>query len=62
MPAAVKALVVINLQSYGGGRNIWGERMKPEKAKARGFVKPSVDDGMVEVRWLHVPSSGGGLG
>jgi len=42
---------VINLQSYGGGRNIWGAKMRPEKAKQRGFVAPSVDDGMIEVGW-----------
>jgi hypothetical protein len=56
VPAAVKALVVVNLQSYGGGRNIWGPRMKPDKARARGFVTPSVDDGMIEV------GGGGGRG
>ena len=26
IPPAVKALVIVNLQSYGGGRNLWGER------------------------------------
>lgn len=49
VPPAVKALVVVNLQSYGGGRNIWGDKMKPEKARRQGFVQPSVDDGMIEV-------------
>ncbi|KAI8473588.1 MAG: diacylglycerol kinase accessory domain-containing protein [Monoraphidium minutum] len=49
VPPTIKALVVVNLQSYGGGRNIWGTKMRPDKARRRGFVEPSVDDGMIEV-------------
>eukprot|EP00882_Tetradesmus_deserticola_P025409 GHRQ01027910.1.p1 GENE.GHRQ01027910.1~~GHRQ01027910.1.p1 ORF type:complete len:423 (+),score=166.64 GHRQ01027910.1:573-1841(+) len=45
IPAGIKALVLVNLQSYGGGRNIWGE----SESRRRSWRTPSVDDGLIEV-------------
>eukprot|EP00879_Flechtneria_rotunda_P000260 GHRR01000343.1.p1 GENE.GHRR01000343.1~~GHRR01000343.1.p1 ORF type:complete len:522 (+),score=199.12 GHRR01000343.1:793-2358(+) len=44
IPSGIKALVLLNLQSYGGGRNIWGS----SKGK-KGWNKPSSSDGLLEV-------------
>lgn len=46
---AVKAIVILNLQSYAGGRNIWGKGKLTKKDIENGFVEPSLDDGMFEV-------------
>lgn len=46
IPSSIKALVLVNLQSYGGGRNIWGE----SESKTRSLRPPSVSDGLIEVR------------
>lgn len=46
IPSSIKALVFVNLQSYGGGRNIWGERVSSKKH----FQPPAVNDGLIEVR------------
>ncbi|WIA32111.1 hypothetical protein OEZ86_002962 [Tetradesmus obliquus] len=45
IPSSIKALVLVNLQSYGGGRNIWGE----SESKTRSWRPPSVSDGLIEV-------------
>jgi hypothetical protein len=50
IPAGIKALVLVNLQSYGGGRNIWGE----SESKRRSWKAPDVADGLIEVRLLVV--------
>lgn len=47
IPSGIKALVLVNLQSYAGGRNIWGE----SESKKKKWRKPSVADGLIEVRW-----------
>lgn len=43
IPSSVRALVVLNLQSYAGGRNLWGAE------PSTGFDQPSTDDGRLEV-------------
>lgn len=50
IPKAVRAIVMINLQTYMGGQDLWGlhERQRPEE-KAKGLVKPIFDDGLMEV-------------
>ncbi|KAG2493329.1 hypothetical protein HYH03_008464 [Edaphochlamys debaryana] len=49
LPYNVKALVVLNLQSYAGGRNLWGPRTTAAAEKKHGFKKPSYHDGLLEV-------------
>jgi uncharacterized protein YfaS (alpha-2-macroglobulin family) len=46
LPRGVKALVLVNLQSYGGGRDIWGAT----PSKHRSWRTPSVSDGLIEAR------------
>lgn len=48
LPPNVKALVVLNLQSYAGGRNLWGPQ--PD---SKNRAKPSVNDGLLEVVGLQ---------
>jgi hypothetical protein len=51
LPRSVRALVLLNLQSYGGGRDLWGlsdNRLMAEK----GFKEPIFDDGLIEVTIL----------
>lgn len=58
VPPSIKALVLVNLQSYGGGRNIWGE--KPPKRPGK-WRDPSVSDGLLEVGgWVNGPVGVGG--
>ncbi|KAF8071142.1 DGK4 [Scenedesmus sp. PABB004] len=45
VPPGVKALVLVNLQSYGGGRNIWGA----SESRKKSWHTPSVADGLIEV-------------
>jgi diacylglycerol kinase (ATP) len=48
MPSSIRALVLLNLQTYGGGRDIWG--LDNEKNLDRKHLKPpSYDDGLIEV-------------
>ena len=57
VPNTVKALVVVNLQSYAGGRNIWGPKMKKSSIAKHGWTQPVPSDGVLEVRGgrgLHV--------
>lgn len=49
IPGSVKALVVVNLQSYGGGRPIWGNSTSHKDQHKKGFVPPSFEDGLLEV-------------
>jgi diacylglycerol kinase (ATP) len=46
IPASIKALVLVNLQSYAGGRNIWGEQKSKQEGRWR---EPSSADGLIEV-------------
>ena len=57
VPKDVRALVVLNFQSYSGGKDIWGlhdHRWPDEKAK--GLKKPIFDDNCIEVSPRHSPS------
>ncbi|MBA0764354.1 hypothetical protein Gotri_013710 [Gossypium trilobum] len=44
----VRAIVALNLHSYGSGRNPWGN-LKPDYLQKRGFVEAHVDDGILEI-------------
>ncbi|KAL9326016.1 hypothetical protein ACSQ67_006661 [Phaseolus vulgaris] len=48
IPTSVRAIVALNLHSYGSGRNPWG-KPKPEYLDKRGFVEADVADGLLEV-------------
>lgn len=48
VPPSVKAIVILNLQSYAGGRDLWG--LKDTKGdKAKGWKTPIFNDGLIEV-------------
>ncbi|KAG2450538.1 hypothetical protein HYH02_005039 [Chlamydomonas schloesseri] len=49
IPKGVRALVVLNLQSYAGGRNLWGPYTTEADEKKLGFKKPKYNDGLLEV-------------
>ncbi|KAF7806604.1 diacylglycerol kinase 7 [Senna tora] len=48
VPQSVRAIVALNLHSYGSGRNPWGQ-LKPEYMERRGFVEAQSDDGLLEI-------------
>ncbi|XP_073149007.1 diacylglycerol kinase 4-like [Henckelia pumila] len=48
VPSSVRSIVVLNLPSYGSGRNPWG-RLKPDYLEKRGFVEAHADDGLLEI-------------
>eukprot|EP00891_Asterochloris_glomerata_P008689 jgi/Astpho2/8689/Aster-05259 len=50
VPKDVRALVVLNFQSYSGGKDIWGlhDHQWPDE-KAKGLKKPIFDDNCIEV-------------
>ncbi|XP_051120362.1 diacylglycerol kinase 3-like [Andrographis paniculata] len=48
VPSSVRSIVVLNLPSYGSGRNPWG-KLKPDYLEKRGFVDAHADDGLVEI-------------
>ncbi|DBA81590.1 hypothetical protein WJX77_006239 [Trebouxia sp. C0004] len=52
IPSSVKAIVLLNLQSYGGGRDIWG-LADSSKDTRRGWKTPIFNDGMFEAVGLH---------
>ena len=49
IPNSIKAVVLVNLQSYAGGRNIWGKSKLTQKEIKRGLVEPGLSDGLFEV-------------
>ena len=49
LKGGIKALVLLNLQSYGGGRDLWGLQ-DVAKDKAKGWRVPIFNDGLIEVR------------
>ncbi|GIL75862.1 hypothetical protein Vretimale_5572 [Volvox reticuliferus] len=53
LPSNVKALIVLNLQSYAGGRNLWGPSTTAHDEKKRGYKKPTYNDGLLEVVGLR---------
>ncbi|KAG0463146.1 hypothetical protein HPP92_021622 [Vanilla planifolia] len=48
VPSSVRAIVALNLHSYGSGRNPWGSP-KPEYLLKKGFVEAQSDDGLLEI-------------
>ncbi|MCI01247.1 diacylglycerol kinase 7-like, partial [Trifolium medium] len=48
IPKSVRAIVALNLHSYGSGRNPWG-KPKPEYLEKKGFVEADVADGLLEI-------------
>lgn len=48
VPSSVRAIVALNLHSYGSGRNPWGN-LKPDYLEKRGFVAAHADDGLLEI-------------
>jgi diacylglycerol kinase (ATP) len=48
VPSSVRAVVLLNLQTYGGGRDIWGLAHTSTLA-AKGLSEPIYDDGVIEV-------------
>ncbi|KAJ9689581.1 hypothetical protein PVL29_014986 [Vitis rotundifolia] len=48
IPSSVRAIVALNLHSYGSGRHPWGN-LKPEYLEKKGFVEAHVDDGLLEI-------------
>ncbi|KAG6553944.1 hypothetical protein Mapa_004861 [Marchantia paleacea] len=52
LPPSVRAIVVLNLQSYAGGRNPWGNP-SANRLKREGFVEARADDGILEVVGLR---------
>lgn len=49
IPPEVKAVVVLNLQSYAGGRDVWGLATDPAKLARLGLRVPIFNDGLLEV-------------
>jgi hypothetical protein len=49
MSRHIKALAVLNLQSYAGGRDLWGLR-DPARDAAKGWKTPIFNDGTIEAR------------
>jgi len=45
----VRAIVLLNLQSYAGGRQLWGAAPLTKKDHVKGLKEPSYNDGLVEV-------------
>ncbi|GLI65507.1 hypothetical protein VaNZ11_009056 [Volvox africanus] len=53
LPSNVKALIVLNLQSYAGGRNLWGPSTTTHDEKKHGYKRPTYNDGLLEVVGLR---------
>jgi hypothetical protein len=49
MGRGIKALVLLNLQSYAGGRDLWGLR-DPARDARKGWRTPIFNDGLIEAR------------
>lgn len=55
IPNSVRAIIMINLQTYMGGCDLWGmhEHHMPEE-QAKNLKKPIFDDGLIEVILSHL--------
>ena len=51
VPSSVKAIVVLNLQSYAGGRDLWGLKDTAKDAQ-KGWRTPIFNDGTIEVGFM----------
>ena len=49
IPRSVKALVLLNIQSYAGGRDLWGLADTGSDVR-KGWRTPIFNDGLIEVR------------
>ena len=49
VPKSIKAIVLLNLQSYAGGRDLWGLK-DTAKDQAKGWKVPIFNDGLIEVK------------
>ncbi len=47
IPPTIRAVVLLNLQSYGGGRDVWG-LPAVSNLERKGMKEPIYDDGMIE--------------
>lgn len=54
VPKSIKAIVLLNLQSYAGGRDLWGLK-DAAKDNAKGWQVPIFNDGLIEVICLCRP-------
>lgn len=48
IPSSIRAIILLNVQTYGGGRDIWGVKNQKNLAK-KNFKPPSCDDGLIEI-------------
>ena len=48
IPKDIRAIVLLNLQTYGGGRDIWGMHNE-QNLERKGLQRPAKDDGLLEV-------------
>ena len=51
VPSSICGIVLLNLQTYAGGRDLWGIKNTKNLAKKH-FKSPSCDDGLIEVLGL----------
>lgn len=58
VPDSVKAIVLLNLQSYAGGRDLWGLK-DMAKDREKGWKVPIFNDGLIEVSFLLWPDQDG---
>jgi diacylglycerol kinase (ATP) len=52
IPSSIRAIVFLNLQTYGGGRDIWGLADKTNLTR-KGLKEPIFNDGAIEIVGLH---------
>ncbi|CAM6126922.1 unnamed protein product [Calypogeia fissa] len=48
LPPGIRAIVILNLQSYAGGRNPWG-RPSTSRREKEGYMEAKCDDGVLEI-------------
>jgi diacylglycerol kinase (ATP) len=48
VPSSIRAIILLNLQTYAGGRDIWG-RENEKNLERKGMKPPRRDDGLIEV-------------
>lgn len=52
LPSSLRAIILLNLQSYAGGRNPWG-LPPPEETEKEGWVSATPNDGVIEIVGLR---------
>lgn len=48
VPSSIRALVLLNVQTFGGGRDVWGVENSKNLQK-KGFKEPRYNDGLIEI-------------